>query len=79
MDGFGAAAFTARGGLYVTTLSGSIQRLSDDGQRWKFLGQLAHPRFFHRLLPWQGHSLVVVGGGDMSVGKIAELELLRIE
>jgi N-acetylneuraminic acid mutarotase len=78
MDGFGASAFAANESLYVTTMTGSIQQLSKDGKRWDYLGQLAHPRFFHRLLPWEDR-LVVVGGAHMSVGKIEALELIEVE
>ena len=76
MDGFGASAFACDGSLYVTTMSGSIQRLA--GDKWEFLGQLAHPRFFHRMLPWQDEKLVVVGGASMTVGKIDPLEMLSL-
>lgn len=76
MDGFGCSAFATRDGLFVTTISGSIQRLSEDGKAWQFVGQLEHPRFFHRLLPWQESKLVIVGGTSMSSGKALSLELL---
>jgi hypothetical protein len=76
MDGFGASAFASQAGLYATTMSGSIQRLSQEGDRWEFAGQLAHPRFFHRQLPWQTNDLVIVGGASMATGKIDALELL---
>jgi len=39
---------------------------------------IAHPRFFHRLLPWRDKRLVVVGGSDMATGKTVELEMLSI-
>lgn len=78
MDGFGSSAFACQGSLYVTTMSGSIQRLAGEGTHWEYLGQLAHPRFFHRLLPWND-KLVVVGGGSMqAAGKILELEVLPV-
>lgn len=32
--GFGAPSFACGGLLFVKTLSGSIQRLPDDGQGW---------------------------------------------
>jgi len=76
MEGFGASAFTCQGALYVTTMSGSVQRLARDGTDWEYLGQLAHPRFFHRVLPWRNEKLVVVGGGSMTAGKVLELEIL---
>ncbi len=78
MDGFGCAAFACGDRLFATTMSGSIQRLSSDGSRWEFIGQLAHPRFFHRILPSQGHELVIVGGASMATGKIEELERVPV-
>ena len=78
MDGFGCAAFACEGSLYVTTVSGSIQRLSADGTHWEFLGQIAHPRFFHRVLPVSNSRLVIVGGASMEEGKAEELEILTV-
>lgn len=78
MDGFGSSAFACQGALYATTISGSIQRLADDGNAWEYLGQLTQPRFFHRLLPWQDTRLVVVGGANMEEGKAESLELLSL-
>lgn len=78
MDGFGSSAFARHDSLYVTTVSGSIQRLRGDGKSWEYLGQLAHPRFFHRLLPWQESKLIVVGGANMLEGKTEALEVLDI-
>lgn len=77
MDGFGASAFACGKDLYATTMSGAIQRLDASGKQWEFVGQLTHPRFFHRMLPWQQDQLVVVGGASMGTGKITELELLK--
>ncbi len=78
MDGFGASTFACGSSLFATTMSGSIQRLSDDGKSWEYLGQLAHPRFFHRVLPWNNAKLVIVGGASMMSGKVEALELLSI-
>ncbi len=78
MDGFGSAAFACGGRLFASTMSGSVQRLSADGARWEFAGQLTHPRFFHRLLPATDQELVVVGGAHMAAGKILELERLPV-
>src|SRR5690606_11786428 len=78
MDGFGASAFACGGALYATTITGSIQRLSGEGKGWEYVGQLEHPRFFHRLLPLDQERLVAVGGGSMSVGKIVELEVIPV-
>jgi N-acetylneuraminic acid mutarotase len=77
MDGFGTASFACGGRLFATTMSGAVQRLSADGSQWEYVGQLKHPRFFHRILPWHDE-LVIVGGADMSVGKILQLERLPI-
>jgi N-acetylneuraminic acid mutarotase len=57
-------------------MSGAIQKIAADGKSWQVVGQLAHPRFFHRLLPWNGSKLVVVGGSNMTTGKVEALELL---
>lgn len=76
MEGFGNSAFAIGGRLLTTSMSGSVQRLSDDGQSWQIAGQLAHPRFFHRLLPVKVDQAVIVGGASMQTGKALELELL---
>ena len=79
LDGFGSSAFEVNGSLYASTITGSIQRLADDGKSWELVGQLDHPRFFHRLLPWKDSSLIAVGGGNMSVGKILELDQVKLK
>ncbi len=76
MDGFGASAFACGDALYATTITGSIQRLAGEGKSWEYLGQLDHPRFFHRLIALNEKQLVAVGGGSMSVGKIVEIEVI---
>lgn len=78
MDGFGCAAFACDGKLFATTMSGSIQRLSTDGSQWELVGNLEHPRFFHRVLPWQERELVIVGGASMATGKIDALERVPV-
>lgn len=78
MDGFGCAAFACSGQLFATTMSGAIQRLSADGSQWEFVGSLEHPRFFHRVLPWQDRDLVIVGGAHMAAGKIESLERVPV-
>lgn len=79
MEGFGSSAFFVDGDVYATTMSGAIQRLKKDAAGWELLGQLQHPRFFHRVLPWQGTKLVVVGGSSMETGKVLSLELLTTD
>jgi hypothetical protein len=76
MEGFGNSSFEIQGQLFASTMSGAVQRLSDDGRTWELAGQLAYPRFFHRLLPTAGGQTVIVGGASMQTGKTLELELL---
>lgn len=78
MDGFGTSAFACAGELYVSTISGSLQRLTADNGKWEFVSQLDHPRFFHRMLPWKDASLIAVGGGNMSIGKVTEVDLISV-
>lgn len=79
MDGFGTSAFACAGDLYVSTISGSLQRLTNDKDKWEFVSQFDHPRFFHRMLPWKSSSLVSVGGGNMSIGKVMEVDLIAVK
>lgn len=78
LDGFGSSAFWCGAKLYVVTASGFVQRLSDDASRWDVVGKLQHPRFFHRLVPQNDQTLVVVGGASMETGKVAELEQIQV-
>lgn len=79
MDGFGSSSFATGGRLYVTTYSGALQRLANDGQSWEMLDQLERERFFHRLLPIAENQLVVVGGASMSSGKFEEIDVIEIQ
>lgn len=78
MTGFGASAFATGGHLYVTTVQGDVQRLSDDGSKWEALEQSVSPRFFHRLLPLTNKQLIVVGGANMGIGKFEEVEVIDV-
>ncbi|WP_397571810.1 hypothetical protein [Schlesneria sp. T3-172] len=78
MDGFGSSAFLCADKLCVTTFSGSIQILSDDGSKWVNAGKVAHPRFFHRMLPLNATQALIVGGANMKTGKIIELETIPV-
>ncbi|MDA1159766.1 MAG: hypothetical protein O2983_09170, partial [Planctomycetota bacterium] len=79
MDGFGNSAFACAGDLYVSTISGSLQRLTKNSSKWEFVSQFDHPRFFHRMLPWKDSSLVAIGGGNMMTGKVTEVDVISIE
>jgi uncharacterized GH25 family protein/N-acetylneuraminic acid mutarotase len=78
MTGFGASAFATGGNLYVSTIKGTLQRLSDDGQAWEMLGKTPTARFFHRMLPLDAEHLLVVGGANMEIGKFDEVEVLSV-
>lgn len=79
MSGFGAAAFATGGALYVTTVQGVLQRLSDDGSKWQVVKTGLTPRFFHRMIPVSDQSFVIFGGSNMSVGKFDAVELVNVE
>lgn len=78
MDGFGSSAFAAGGRLYVSTYSGTLQRLAEDGKSWDLVGQLERARFFHRMLPVSESQLIFVGGANMQTGKFEEVDLIEL-
>ena len=78
MDGFGSSSFAVGGDLYVSTYSGTLQRLSGDGKAWETLCTLERDRFFHRLLPLSDKRLLAIGGASMSAGKFEELDVISI-
>jgi N-acetylneuraminic acid mutarotase len=77
LEGFGTSSFACQGQLFVNTMSGAVQRLTPAGDRWESVGQLQHPRFFNRLLPWND-KLVIVGGASMRTGKTLALEMIPV-
>lgn len=77
MKGFGGAAVAHEGEIYYSGMKGDLCRLEADGAGWATVGLLAHPRFFHRLVPAGPRHLVAVGG-EGSDGKRRDLELLTI-
>lgn len=77
IEGFGTSAFGTKDGLFVTTPSGAIYRLANDGKAWNQIGKLQHPRFFHRVVADDDGTLIVVGGTSRA-GKIKEVEVLRV-
>ncbi|MEZ6132348.1 MAG: DUF4198 domain-containing protein [Planctomycetaceae bacterium] len=79
MTGFGASAFATGGHLYVTTVQGTLQRLSEDGSQWDVIAKTPTGRFFHRLLPLDNQHLIVVGGSNMSVGKYEDVEIISTQ
>lgn len=79
MVGFGASVQSHGGHLYISTIDGSLQKLSDDGSKWEVAKKMPTARFFHRMLPFDKSSFLVVGGANMSVGKFASVEIVRIQ
>ena len=78
LEGFGGCAVTCAGRLYATTYSGKLSRLSEDGREWQAAGQLARPRFFHRMLCRDDSSFIVVGGANMEEGKDLSVEVIPV-
>ncbi|MGY8768492.1 MAG: Kelch repeat-containing protein [Pirellulales bacterium] len=78
MVGFGASAFATGDHLYVSTINGTLQQLSKDGDAWKTVSKLANARFFHQMLPWKKNSLVMVGGASMQTGKFEEVDVIDV-
>lgn len=79
MEGFGSASFASAGKLYVSTFSGLLYRLSDDGQAWEKVQKLERDRFFHRMLPIGDNRLVFIGGASMATGKFAEVDVVTVK
>lgn len=78
MTGFGAAAWSLKGRLLVSTMDGEIQQLANDGSAWMVTGKTRDARFFHRLLPLDGETLITIGGANMDSGKFTAPELIRV-
>ncbi|MBI1248336.1 hypothetical protein GC197_10925 [bacterium] len=78
ITGFGASAFDVGGELFVSTIKGTLQRLSADGSKWEVVDNTPTARFFHRMLPVDKDHLLMVGGANMEVGKFEEVEILDV-
>ncbi len=78
MKGFGCSAIAQDGAVYFSGMKGDVCRLEADGSAWTVVGKLAHPRFFHRLVPAGTRHLVAAGGED-SEGKRRDLEVFLPE
>lgn len=75
MTGFGCSAAVLNGELYVSTVTGTLQKLDTKNNKWITASKIA-PRFFHQMLPIKD-GFVMVGGGSMK-GKIAKLDVVKI-
>ena len=76
LKGFGAAACTINGRLYVSGLSGILWRLNDQQNGWDNAGKLASPRFFHRLVPGPNDAVLALGG-ENDTTKLPDIEVLH--
>lgn len=79
MEGFGPAACSCGGALYVSTYEGHLQRLTAGAESWETVRKLENPRFFHRMLCWGSNQLVMIGGASMETGKYKSVEVVSLE
>jgi N-acetylneuraminic acid mutarotase len=77
MTGFGASAFATGGELYITTVTGSLQKLAKDGSQWTVVSEMPTGRFFHRMLPAGDDAFVLIGGSNMK-GRITDVERIGV-
>ena len=77
LEGFGNSSFAVGDHLIATTMSGSLQQFNPQANRWDVVGQLVHPRFFHRQLTTSDGNLLVVGGASMQTGKTNVVEVFK--
>lgn len=67
MGGFGFSAIAHEDRLFASGLPGHLLELRGDA--WVPIAQLAHPRFFHRLVPGGKNKLIALGGEGRKGGK----------
>lgn len=60
LGGFGFSAIAHEGRLFASGAPGDLLELR--GSEWVPIAKLAHPRFFHRLLPGGAGRLIALGG-----------------
>ena len=78
MEGFGSSCFNIGGHLIVSTYGGDVLRLNSAEEGWEKIHELETGRFFHRLLPVSNSKFMLVGGANMDVGKIFDVEVLSL-
>lgn len=79
MAGFGVWAHAYAGQLYASTVSGTVQRLSDDGESWETVAEYDPGRFFHVMLPHRDRGLLVIGGANMEIGRFTDIQRVKID
>lgn len=75
LGGFGFAAVSHEGRLYASGVAGELVELR--GIQWVPIVKLAHPRFFHRLLPG-GKGRLIALGGESRKGEKAPPEVIDL-
>jgi hypothetical protein len=78
MNGFGSSAYAAGGNLYLSTMDGSVLRLSADEKSWEKVGKLEIARFFHRLLPDGKGGWLAVAGASHEYGHLDSIERVAL-
>ncbi|MFT5468530.1 MAG: N-acetylneuraminic acid mutarotase [Verrucomicrobiales bacterium] len=78
VKGFGLAATTVGGEVFITGLSGEVHRLDRKAGKWVEIDKLDDGRMFARLAPVDSDTLIVVGGGTRE-GRALKLELVELE
>ena len=75
LQGFGVAATSHDGRIFISQADGKVYRLADSGNAWKQAATLEHPRFMHRLVPFDGYLLGV--GGSARGGHLTAIDVVR--
>ena len=75
LQGFGVAATSHDGRIFISQADGKVYRLTDSGNAWKQAATLEHPRFMHRLVPFDGYLLAV--GGSARGGHVTTLDVVQ--
>lgn len=76
LGGFGFASIAHEGRLFASGAAGELLELLSDG-KWASITKLAHPRFFHRLVPGGAGKLIALGG-ESRKGEKAPPEVIEI-
>jgi N-acetylneuraminic acid mutarotase len=78
MNGFGSSAYAVGGELYLSTMDGTVFRLSADGKSWEKAGALEIARFFHRFLPDGQGGWLAVAGASHEYGHLDSIERVTL-
>ena len=79
MEGFGSSCFNIGGKLIASTYSGEILSLNQSHDGWEKIHELETGRFFHRLLPMSQNKFMLVGGANMEIGKMHDVQVISLD